>query len=229
MVWQTRLFQTIIALMVAVLLGATSVRADLTPPQNGAFSQPDGAHWTQLLDGSPVDFTLVPGAAFLREKSNEDYDYDRNGTPLTGGGFNLTGIKQEFTLTQAATVAVGFTFELTVTAPTETDYFDVLFDNDIVFSQSTSGLVPTPGPGGITFTASPQESRFLEAGSHWLTLRLVGEDDWIMDGTTKLYPLLTTVTVDDVTCSVVPLPGAALLGTLGLSYSAWRLQRRRIP
>lgn len=225
MMCQTWVFRPVTALVAAVLLAATSARADLNLVQNGDFSEPDGAHWTQLVAGYLVDFTSPPGVAVLRE--SDDYNYDRNGNPLADGGFSLTGTKQEFTLAQAATVALGFTFGLTVTAPSETDFFDVLLDDHIVFSKSTSGLVPAPG-GSVSFTASPHESQALDAGPHWLVLRLVGENDFLIDiNGQPTDPLLTTVSVDDVTCAVVPLPGAALLGMIGLSYSGWRLRRLR--
>ena len=60
------------------------------------------------------------------------------------------------------------------------------------------------------------------------TISFVGSDfsgiEWFRVGTSPGY----ATQIDNVTVSAVPVPGAALLGALGLSVAGWRLRRQTV-
>ncbi len=209
MVRPKKAFQTTAAVLVVLLVSVASVRANFAISGNVPL---DGG----LTMSGAVD---ISGVAAILHEDTPYGGFDSFGNPSSDealGVFSLTSLVQNFFVPVGGrTIAVAFTYDLTVTAPSETDFFYVLFDNDPVFTKSTEFLVPLPNDT-VLYNDSQQRSRFLSYGEHSLVFRLVGEADGAD----------TTATIDDVRLSVVPLPASVLLGVWAVGLVGWRLRRR---
>ena len=187
--------------ILAVLCGSgAGMWADL---RNGGFEE-QGAYWSSGPPGF-VGFDQVeffdpsPSYAAVLEESQPGND---------------TYLEQTFQLEPGETT-LRFDYRLDVTGPglPETDYLRVSLDGHVGGVDSTSGLRQSDNFRQGTW--SGDILGFLEGPDFTLRFILVGESDNIT----------TTVAIDNVSCAVVPVPGAILLGAVGLSCAAWRLRR----
>lgn len=191
--------------LLAVLLGLTvSARADLS---NGDFEL-GGTDWTP--EGDVFFWKDIPdypgnGTAVLWE--NLDY-----GETDADGDFDCSSISQGFSRLATETE---LHFDFTMTGPdTETDYFQLVL-NDVPFLIASTAM-PALNDGNRHHVVQDISGLGI-ADLHTLMFRLKGYDD---------NDVTTTVEIDNVQLSVVPVPGAFLLGCLGLSCAGWRLRRK---
>ena len=121
---------------------------------------------------------------------------------------------------------LSFEFEM-IGGSNETDEFTATF--------GPSGSSPSPSP---FYIFSSDDSRF-DGDSYSETVMFYLAD--LPTGSSYKYELLFTLTnldlgpldttssvaIDNVRLSAVPVPGAVVLGSIGLSFSGWLLRRRR--
>ena len=182
----------------ATALGLTTLaQADLV---NGDFSS-GGAGWAT----SGVVFFFSGTASFW-----EDLPY---GYTDSKGDFSYSTLMQDFSRDSTDTT-LEFDFKLPGIG-TETDYLQLLLNGTVIDVASTSSADSNNDGNWHHWS---QDLSAMPQGNTSIIFRLKGYDD-ILD---------TTVEIDNVAVtSVVPLPGAFILGNLGLGLSGWRLRRRR--
>jgi hypothetical protein len=143
------------------------------------------------------------------------------------GNESFVGIKQLFTNPGAiTTLSFSYLFDARSSwnsgVPAESDHLWVHLLNpggDMLFSEK---VATTAGKSADMYFEEGTKSYDLPTPlapntKYWLAFELLGEDDRYK----------TLVEIDDVRCYVVPVPGAALIGGIGLSFAGWRLRRRR--
>jgi hypothetical protein len=145
--------------------------------------------------------------------------------PFALGGTNLS-LEQRISQLDPGAYRLSFNFVLysTGAGTPESDFFDVLLNGSVQTVADNSGkgsaswyLVDSfeTTPYSLTFTLGHTESDFD------LGFRLYRDAPCEVD---------TTVTLNHVELSPVaasvPIPGAAVLGAIGLSLAGWRLKRR---
>ena len=194
--------------LLTVLLGLTvSARADLS---NGDFEF-EGADWTAC---DPVNVEFDAGIAVLYE--NTDYSYSDPPDP----DFDYSSISQTFLL-DAADMHLELDFRFRPPddepPPPETDYFQVVLGGTVIGIASTDDAAYGDGEWERDYVV-PLSSEFFAGDWIPLTFRLKGYDD----------ENETVVEIDNVHLAggVVPVPGAFLLGGLGLGCAGWRLRRK---
>lgn len=188
------------AVLVVIVGSVASVRADLS---NGDFESGD-APWVVLNDDAFID--PEPGnpsnhLAVLLE--NEMHPLDD-----AGGSYNLTGISQSFSHTPGEAL-LHFDYKI-LTEISETDHFQVWLGAVLYLDVPTDDFDLADGNvhhGTLNVS--------LLAGND-LEFRLKGYND----GNS------TVVEIDNVCIAPVPVPGAVLLGALGLGSAGHRLRRR---
>ena len=204
---------------------------------DGRYQESDGGPVHYVItyrplgeDGQPANYTIDQDVAMFDGQLASLWEspvYDEQ-------GYSYTGFEQSFLLESGAT-CLGFRFAPSWILPTETDVFRIeLYDSgsslvselDIASTEDTDSDLLARGYEqdldgwwrvNLDLTADPFH---LTAGTDY-TLRFVfrGELDDMENG----------VLIDDVgmgVCSVVPTPGAVLLGSIGLGYAGLRLKRR---
>ena len=195
----SRVLQMTVAALGVCLVATAPVQADIS---NGDFEN-GSADWSVSSDqfvAFSSNYYADTGTAATLSESDEYADY------------SYTTLWQDSVNFEEGEV-LSFDFWLATEGGAETDWFYVLLNDgpteNVVYSKSTDGFedgdvfhddVTIPG-------VSP--------GEYTLMFRLVGEDDG----------LFTAATVDNV--RLVPVPGAALLGGLGLCTAGWFCRRER--
>jgi hypothetical protein len=184
------------AALTVLLSIAAPVPAGLTYG-DGNF-EAGGAVW-----GKSGDVQFLDGEAYLVE--NKTYD----------DHVSYTSIWQPFKLiSNETTLFFDYLLYRDLATPGgETDMFEVLFDNELrpeLFTPILAADTPLSETAQINVSS-------LSSGGHTLTFRLVGDED----------EYITTVTLDNVRFGpVVPVPGAAVLGSMGLALAGWFCRRR---
>ena len=205
----------------AVLLSmAVPVPADLV---NGDFAA-GGDSWA-VPDFPAVAFAL--GAAIL----DESPDYLFTDSQYPSGSVSYTSIGQTFSYVQPGKAALSFDFWLRGYS-SETDYFEVVFNDARIPVASTRETDPWRTDAGYEWLGSNYQG----LGNDWwratlpvsalasntVLFRLVGKEETAGDPTGWEAQL----TLDNVELSVVPVPGAVVLGSMGLAVAGWFCRRR---
>lgn len=208
--------RTIITALTILVVSATFALAD--PIANGDFGL-GGAGWTQIPADTP-DLTVFYSGLARIDESVDWVD-----------GISCAGIQQSFSRdTMETHLCFRFQVVTVVTGegPDESDEFRVQLGGTvqhIAWSHDVDTLVlddffgddyTPPGPWR---TAAIELPISIAVGEFYpLSFRLIGDE---------FDDRITSVFIDDVhLCSVVPVPGAMLLGSIGLGYAGLRLRRR---
>ena len=198
-------FQMTVAALAVLLIAPASIRADLV---NGSFEDtPLGTGWTSFGEVS-----FGGGAAILSE--NPAYP--------TGEQVSYTSIQQTFTW--AGETSLSFGFRLTPLGG-ETEYFNVLL-NDAV---TGTNLLTAP-IASTDYSVEGLDNLYPYVENYWrvnLDLSGIASENAIA----LVFSLKgwnddrwAEATIDDV--SLVPIPGAVVLGTIGLTLSGWLCRRK---
>ncbi len=211
-------FHTTIGALVVFLCAAVPVPADLI---NGDFAA-GGASWT-VSDSSTVSFSS--GVAVL----DESPDYSIIDGQYPSEPVSYTSIQQEFSFMPEGQAALQFDFWLKGFSG-ESDYFEVVFNGARIPVASTREADRWRTDAGYEWLGDNYQG----LGSDWwrarlpvsvlasntLLFRLVGEEESAGDPS----GWEAQVTLDNV--SVVPVPGAVVLGSMGLALAGWFCRRR---
>ena len=202
-------FQMTVAGMLVLLSVATPVPADLT---NGNF-QAGTSGWNWSDD-----------TASLYE-SDEGQRWARLVEPPGHTGTVYASIQQQDISMPQGAAALSFDFSMTTFQDAETDYFQVELNNVGNFNElftiastdsgtlDLAGEYPSPRAGWYRVNRDVSD---LASGNWTLIFRLEGnEDGWA-----------TMVDIDNVELSAVPVPGAVVLGSMGLALAGWLCRRR---
>lgn len=210
--WMTR---RIAVVFTALLIPTATVYADVCI-QNGDFEilVPDGSaeNWESSESGGLPDVAYFSYAgqgnvAHLFES------FDLETHPDFAEPVSFAMLSQSFDVPIGVPIELSFQYRYPFDPLAETDLFWAFLDGDSdpFFTADTSMGPQVDDFRTFTHTFSSSQTQ------RTLTFQLTGEDDGF-----ESY-----LEIDDVTCAVVPVPGAAVLGSLGLSYAGWRLRRRR--
>lgn len=197
---EARGFRTAFVLVTILLGSAVSVRADLS---NGNFETSSDASWA--LVSADISF----GVATLWEDTASYGDYP--GDPA------YSSISQTFEVDDDG-MRLQFDFGIVPSGgEPETDHFQVVLNGTVYGIASTDATDPLNDGKWHRGYISPAIP-VLPTGSNILTFLLEGHNDG--------YD--TSIKIDNVSLvgSVVPVPGALLLGSLGLTCAGWQLRRR---
>ena len=128
-----------------------------------------------------------------------------------GEGYDHSTLTQVFTLDPLSLI---LSFDvLMTTGGGETDYFTASLDGTTFYTRGSDF-------GGETFAETFTYDVSSLAGTT-VELAFDLEHDYT-DG------YITVVSLDNVAVSLIPTPGAVLLGSIGLSFSGWLLRKRRM-
>jgi hypothetical protein len=208
-VYMTRLgftFQMTVAAVVVFLSTAAPVPADLI---NGTFDG-DGSPWEVFSTDTDTDPETGSGFYEGVARLEEDRTYVSNRSH--------TSIEQTFDM-EPGEYTLSFDFRLFKESegegPDESDSFEVRLDGTEPFSILSSA---TGAVDNIPWTHEMVPVSLSSGDPHLLTFSLVG------DNTNSFN---TTVEFDNVQFGPpVPVPGAVVLGTIGLTLSGWLCRRR---
>jgi len=196
------------ASIICFLVSVQTARADLV---NGQFTS-DLSEW--IVD--PEDSVLwEDGAAQFLQDDPENLLLYSNST-----------LSQEFTLNSQSLI-LSFYFKMNLEEITddgngeaETDIFTATLGGTTFYTRSSDDFFDDEGL--LLFEEFEKTVTHDVSGLTPGLVNLVFElehdydDDW-----------MTTVLLDHVEISVIPVPGAVLLGAIGLAFSSWKLRRRR--
>ncbi|MBP7051791.1 MAG: hypothetical protein KBE65_12320 [Phycisphaerae bacterium] len=197
---RSRMTNWVLASALAILLVCTTlVQADLI--ENGNFEN-GGTGWTVPADSSEhVFFELGDEGNHVVRLEENHIDYD--------DAWSTVRFTHETAVTLSEGEAICFEFVF-IGESVECDLFQVWLDAEKVFEYSSRY-------GPLDEFTWAQTDPVDATGSYGLEFRLMGRDDlsW------------STVILDNAgVCSVVPVPGAVLLGCIGLGYAGLHLRRR---
>ncbi len=189
-----------------------------------------------VMSSSTASGDLVNGDFSITDISDPDFGWTLSGGAEITGGMavfdELSASSSEMTLFQPVELGQGnyilsYDISFSSSDKSESDIFKVLWGGTPLLSINNEGLKDYNALYGLTEGfGAPGEIWWYGTVEHSLAISSPSTNPLMFSLEVDNDSAYTLVNIDNV--EIVPVPPAAILGSLGLTFSGWLLKRKRM-